>query len=236
MAPGIKDGNTALTENLRAVRKQIEDCARKAGRNPNSVRLLAVSKTFPAADIAILRETGGQTMFGENRVQELAGKAPVLPQDIEWHLIGHLQSNKAAKAAELAAWIHSVDSEKLITRLENSCATSGKILNILLEFNWTGEETKTGIRTPDTLRTLTELALASPHLRLQGLMTMAEPGADKKRLRQTFAGLRMIRDRLQKEFNTPMPELSMGMSADFQEAILEGATIVRIGSAIFGHR
>ncbi len=176
-------------------------------------------------------------MFGENRVQELAEKVPALPAEIEWHLIGHLQSNKAAKAAELADWIHSVDSEKLLLKLQAGAAAIQKQRNILLEYNWTNEEAKSGIRNEAELFALTETVLKKcPNLKLKGLMTMAEADADEKRLRETFANIRAVRDKLSRHFGIALPELSMGMSGDYRPAIMEGATIVRIGTAIFGRR
>lgn len=226
----------SIAENIAEIRSLIRDCAVESGRTPDSVRLLAVSKTFPAEDIAEAYGSAGQIMFGENRVQELALKAPVLPQELEWHIIGHLQSNKAAKAAELADWIHSVDSEKVLLKLQSGAATAGKIRNILLEYNWTGEASKAGLQSESDLMKLAETALTCPDLRLKGLMTMAEPGADEKRLRETFAGVRAVRDRMEQALGIALPELSMGMSGDFREAIREGATMVRIGTAIFGRR
>ena len=226
----------SIAENIAEIRSLIRDCAVESGRTPDSVRLLAVSKTFPAEDIVEAYGSAGQIMFGENRVQELALKAPVLPQELEWHIIGHLQSNKAAKAAELADWIHSVDSEKVLLKLQSGAATAGKIRNILLEYNWTGEASKAGLQSESDLMKLAETALTCPDLRLKGLMTMAEPGADEKRLRETFAGVRAVRDRMEQALGIVLPELSMGMSGDFREAIREGATMVRIGTAIFGRR
>lgn len=226
----------SIAENIAEIRSLIRDCAVESGRTPDSVRLLAVSKTFPAEDIVEAYGSAGQIMFGENRVQELALKAPVLPQELEWHIIGHLQSNKAAKAAELADWIHSVDSEKVLLKLQSGAATAGKIRNILLEYNWTGEASKAGLQSESDLLKLAETALTCPDLRLKGLMTMAEPGADEKRLRETFAGVRAVRDRMEQALGIALPELSMGMSGDFREAIREGATMVRIGTAIFGRR
>lgn len=226
----------SIAENIAEIRSLIRDCAVESGRTPDSVRLLAVSKTFPAEDIVEAYGSAGQIMFGENRVQELALKAPVLPQELEWHIIGHLQSNKAAKAAELADWIHSVDSEKVLLKLQSGAATAGKIRNILLEYNWTGEASKAGLQSESDLMKLAETALTCPDLRLKGLMTMAEPGADEKRLRETFAGVRAVRDRMEQALGIALPELSMGMSGDFREAIREGATMVRIGTAIFGRR
>lgn len=228
---------SSIADHIAEIRSRIAAYAVESGRKAESVRLLAVSKTFPAQDVAEARETTGQLMFGENRVQELAMKVPALPQDIEWHLIGHLQSNKASKAAELADWIHSVDSEKLLLKLENAAADLKKKLNVLFEINWTGEESKSGIRGEDNVFVLAETVMTKcPHLKWNGLMTMAEADADEKRLHETFAGVRELRDHLEKRCGLILPELSMGMSGDYRIAIAEGATIVRIGTAIFGHR
>ena len=226
----------SIADNITQIRAKIAEYAIASGRSADAVRLLAVSKTFPAADIAEARETASQFMFGENRVQELAEKAPVLPDDIQWHIIGHLQSNKAAKAAELAHWVHSVDSEKLLNKLQAGAEAAGRTLNILLEVNWTGEESKSGIHGADEALRLAEMAVSCKNLNLRGLMTMAEFDATEARLRETFSGVRELRDRMERELGLTLPELSMGMSGDFREAILEGATIVRIGTAIFGRR
>ena len=226
----------SIADNIMQIRAKIAEYAIASGRAADAVRLLAVSKTFPAADIAEARETASQFMFGENRVQELAEKAPVLPDDIQWHIIGHLQSNKAAKAAELAHWVHSVDSEKLLNKLQAGAEAANRTLNILLEVNWTGEESKSGIRSADEALRLAEKAMFCKNLNLRGLMTMAEFDATEARLRETFSGVRELRDRMERELGRTLPELSMGMSGDFREAILEGATIVRIGTAIFGRR
>ena len=226
----------SIADNIMQIRAKITEYAIASGRSADAVRLLAVSKTFPAADIAEARETASQFMFGENRVQELAEKAPVLPDDIQWHIIGHLQSNKAAKAAELAHWVHSVDSEKLLNKLQAGAEAANRTLNILLEVNWTGEESKSGIHGADEALRLAEMAVSCKNLNLRGLMTMAEFDATEARLRETFSGVRELRDRMERELGLTLPELSMGMSGDFREAILEGATIVRIGTAIFGRR
>lgn len=226
----------SIADNITQIRAKIAEYALASGRSADAVRLLAVSKTFPAADIAEARKTASQFMFGENRVQELAEKAPVLPDDIQWHIIGHLQSNKAAKAAELAHWVHSVDSEKLLNKLQAGAEAADRTLNILLEVNWTGEESKSGIHGADEALRLAERTLSCKNLSLRGLMTMAEFDATEARLRETFSGVRELRDRMERELGLTLPELSMGMSGDFREAILEGATIVRIGTAIFGRR
>ncbi len=224
----------SIASNLAAVRERIAAAESKAGRPAGTVRLLAVSKTFPAEDVRAAFEAG-QTMFGENRVQELTAKVPVLPPEIEWHLIGQLQSNKVAKAIEFADWIHSVDSERLIRRIASVAADSRRAPCILLEVN-SGEDAKSGFRDMDELKRSLEFALGESSLQIRGLMTMAAFGAPEVELRRTFAHLRDLRDSLQKEFGVAMPELSMGMSADFESAILEGSTIVRIGTAIFGGR
>ena len=191
---------SAIAQNLAEVRKAVADEARKAARKDDSVRLLAVSKTFPAEDVKEAYDAG-QRMFGENRVQELETKAPLLPADIEWHLIGHLQSNKAAKAVEYASWIHSVDSEKLLERIAKAAEQRGKVMNILLEVNISGEESKFGLRDYEEIRSIASSALQMPNIRLQGLMTMAEFDATETRLHETFAGLRAMRDRLEKELD-----------------------------------
>ena len=225
----------SLKEHLYAVREQIAEAAKKAGRSPAEVKLLAVSKTFPAEDILQVFNYG-QIEFGENRVQELETKVPVLPEEICWHLIGHLQSNKAEKAVSLAEFIHSVDSVKLLRKIETAAEKRDKIQKILLEVNVSGEESKFGIGGYDALREIAEEAVKLDHVKLFGLMTMAPLGADETVLHTVFGGLRTFRDRLQKEFGIQLPELSMGMSGDFAAAIEEGATIVRIGTAIFGGR
>ena len=226
---------SGIAENLSEVRAAVARAAADAHRSHESVRLLAVSKTFPADDVRIAYDAG-QRMFGENRVQELEAKAPLLPPDIEWHLIGHLQSNKVVKAVEYASWIHSVDSAKLLAMIDKAAEKRGKIIHVLLEVNISGEASKFGMRDYGEILETAKAACGMEHIRLCGLMTMAELDADEKRLHETFAGLRMMRDRLEQELGISLPELSMGMSSDFPQAISEGATIVRVGTAIFGRR
>lgn len=225
---------SSIRDNLARVKENIACAEERYGRQKDSVRLLAVSKTFPAADIAEALACG-QLEFGENRVQELAEKVPQFigtPAPV-WHLIGHLQSNKAAKAASLASWIHSVNSVKLIEKLQ----ASGEDLNILLELNLSGEDSKTGLTGGyDALRMLLDAALPAGNLKVKGLMTMAAFDAPETEIRKTFATLREFRDKAEKEYSISMPELSMGMSGDYEYAIAEGSTIVRIGTAIFGGR
>ncbi len=225
-----------ISNRIALIREQIANAAVRAGRQAGEVRLLAVSKTFPSSDILDAFQHAGQFCFGENKVQELEVKVPVLPGEIEWHLIGHLQSNKAAKAAALAHWIHSVDSEKLIRKLNDAAGKNNRNLKILLEVNLSGEESKTGIRGEEDVFRLAELLMISEHLEFKGFMTMAKQDAGELRIRKTFAALRELRNRVEKEFTLSLPELSMGMSGDFEYAVAEGATIVRVGSSIFGHR
>ena len=227
--------NSLLADQYRRVRDTVFQATEQAGRKSGEVKLLAVSKTFPAEDIRTVFEAG-QLCFGENKVQELQTKVPVLPPEIEWHLIGHLQSNKAAKAVEYASWIHSVDSDRLAEKIGAATARLNKSMKILLEINISGEESKFGLHSFEDAAPAVETILKQPSLEFRGLMTMAEPGVSEARLRSTFAGLRQLRDRLESEFRIRLPELSMGMSSDYREAILEGATIIRIGTAIFGGR
>ncbi len=223
-----------IAQNLCEVKDSVTAAARAAGRDPASVRLLAVSKTFPP-DAVLEAYAAGQRLFGESRIQEFEAKAVVLPKDIEWHFIGHLQSNKVARVVEIASWIHSVDSERLLERIDRLAGEQGRCPHILLEVNISGEETKCGLRPAGALH-LAELALAKKHVTLEGLMTMAPYGAPRKQLEKIFSDLRGLRDELACKLGVAMPELSMGMSGDYHEAVEQGATIVRIGSAIFGGR
>ena len=222
------------TNNLEQVKSRIKKNAIAAGRNPDDIRLLAVSKTRPVPEIRALFEAG-QTCFGENRVQELLEKSEKLPHDIEWHLIGHLQKNKVRQALRCAAWIHSVDSPELLERIAKIADEEKVRPKILLQINVSGEESKFGMPPEHAPATL-ETSLRMPAVDIRGLMTMAPFGADDTTLHSIFCELRNLRDNLQAQFNTPLPELSMGMSSDYPVAIAEGATIVRIGTALFGAR
>lgn len=226
---------TELQEKLAEVRANIAEAAKNAGRDAASVRLLAVSKTFPADDV-LEALAAGQIEFGENRVQELETKVPVCGPETVWHLIGHLQTNKAEKAVGLAEYIHSVDSVKLLNRINAAAEKHGKRQKLLLEVNVSGEESKYGLSGYDAVRETAEHALSLANVQLLGLMTMAPLDAPDSVLHATFGGLREFRDRLEREFSIRLPELSMGMSHDYPIAIAEGATIVRIGTAIFGGR
>ena len=225
---------TDICVNLDKVRSDIVIAEKNAGREEGAARLLAVSKTYPVEAI-MEAYNHGQRMFGENKVQELEVKAPALPNDIEWHLIGHLQSNKVAKAVEYASYIHSVDSVKLVNRINRLAEEKNRKIKILLEVNISGEESKFGI-TSVNVNEMIEAALAGNNLELVGFMTMAPFGADENTLKAVFGGLCKLRDDSEEKYSVKLPELSMGMSADFKEAIEEGSTIVRVGTAIFGKR
>jgi len=223
-----------LQENLNKV---MERMARAAGRKDRSladISLVAVSKTV---DVATVQEAynAGHRAFGENRVQELLAKSAALPADVQWHLIGHLQRNKVRGAVCAGAWLHAVDSIALLERIDSIAGEENRQPRVLLQVNLSGESTKTGVPS-SAVASLLEIALSCRHLECRGLMTMAPFGASAKELRKCFGGLRELRDRLSAMCGRPLPELSMGMSGDFEIAIEEGATIVRVGTAIFGSR
>jgi pyridoxal phosphate enzyme (YggS family) len=230
----------SLSDNITRVQKRIAAAARRAGRSANDVALMAVSKTFPPERI---REAyaAGLRLFGENRVQELAGKAAAVAdlREAEWHMIGHLQTNKAAKAAELFAAVDSVDSVKVAEKLELSARKLGKKLNVLVEVNVGGEAAKSGVSADS--RELEDLLLSAPRLEalaFRGLMTVPPFTEDLEGARPFFRRLRELRDAIaaRKLPGVGMDVLSMGMSHDFEVAIEEGSTCVRVGTAIFGVR
>jgi PLP dependent protein len=226
--------SSCIKDNLETINENIQKYTLDAGREENEVRLLAVSKTYP--NEAILEAYNcGQRMFGENKVQELEIKVPALPDDIEWHLIGHLQSNKVAKAVELAEYIHSVDSVKLINRIDRLAEGKNKKPKILLEVNISGEESKFGVDEAE-LEKMVEAASGCENVKLVGFMTMAPFNVDENVLKLVFSSLRKLRDSIEEKYSIALPELSMGMTSDYDTAIEEGSTIVRIGTAIFGKR
>lgn len=222
-----------VAESYRRHLELVEAASAACGRS-GQVRLVAVSKTFPEP---LLREAyaAGARELGESRMQELVPKATALPSDIVWHLIGHLQANKVRPAVKLAAWIHSVDSVELLQRIDRIAGEEGRRPQVLLEVNVLGEASKFGL-TPEQALAAGEAFASCPHLRIAGLMTMAPYEAPETLLRQCFGGLRQLRDTMETRWGVSLPELSMGMSGDFKIAIEEGATIVRIGTAIFGGR
>lgn len=225
---------STVLEQYRDIAARVAAAAQACGRAPGDVELLAVSKTFPASAIQELYEAGVRR-FGENRVAELAEKAAVLPADIEWHLIGQLQSNKVRKAVQLASVIHSVDSLPLLERIDRIAGEENRHPVVLLEVNVSGEASKSGC-TPEALCSLAETAVKCRNLEFRGLMTMAPAGAQEAELERVFRGLAGLRDGLEERLHCSLPLLSMGMSGDFETAIRCGSTLVRIGSAIFGRR
>ena len=227
----------SISENIAAIRERMEGAARLAGRDPGEIALMAVCKTKPAETIREAYDAG-QRLFGENRVQEFAGKAPALGdlKDARFHMIGHLQSNKARAAAELFSAVDSVDSVKLAERLNAAARELGKTLDILIEINIGGEEAKSGIA-PDSpeLVAILERAKEWANLRVRGLMTVPPFTEDPEGARPYFRKLRELRDSLTSR-GFSLEQLSMGMSHDFEVAIEEGSTCVRVGTAIFGER
>jgi pyridoxal phosphate enzyme (YggS family) len=216
------------------IRAQIAAACVRAGRDPASVELLAVTKTHPA-EAADYAARYGLRAVGENRVQEAVDKQPHCAAKIQWELIGHLQSNKAKLAAAHFDRVQSVDSEKLLNHLDNAAAALGKLLPVLLQINAGRDPAKFGAELEDAPRLL-EHALAKKNLRIDGLMTIAPLSDDPAVAVRTFTTLRELRDTLAARFDTPLRELSMGMSGDLEAAVLAGSTQVRIGSALYGSR
>ncbi len=227
-----------IKENLKQVRRRITVAAKKAGRSPNDIKLVAVSKMHSADSI---REAvaAGVTILGENKVQEAENKVPDIGRDgFEWHLIGHLQKNKVRKAVQIFDVIHTLDSPELAHRLARICEEEGRRqLRVLVQVDLAGEETKSGIAETQ-LPMLVEALKRSDRLRFEGLMIIPPFSDDPEETRPYFQRLREIRDRLVREgaFGGGVGELSMGMSHDLEVAIEEGATMVRVGTAIFGER
>jgi pyridoxal phosphate enzyme (YggS family) len=211
------------------VAARLRIAAERAGRDPDGFRIVAVTKGF-GADVARSAFDAGLTRLGENRVQEALPKIEAL-RDAEWHLVGRLQRNKVRKALGAFAVIHSVDSVDLLRRLGEDMTAAGLAPRLLLQVNVSGEATKAGFA-PGRL----DEAIPALSNRVVGLMTMARQGADEVEQHRTFATLRVLRDRLQDRSGIGLPELSMGMSADAEAAVAEGATLVRIGTALFGPR
>ena len=220
-----------LAANVTHVRGRMAEAARRSGREPEAVQLITVTKSASLAEAQAAVELGC-TVLGENRVQVAAEKVPHIDGDVTWHLIGHLQRNKARKALELVETIQSVDSERLAATLERIAGDMGREnVPILVEVNMSGEAQKHGVA-PEGLEPLLAAVVGFPRLTLRGLMTMAPHTDDKGALRRCFVELRELRERLA-ERGYPLPELSMGMTNDYEIAIEEGATLVRIGSALF---
>ncbi|GAB5534346.1 MAG: YggS family pyridoxal phosphate-dependent enzyme [Rubricoccaceae bacterium] len=233
----------AIADRVDVVRSRIADAAARGGRDPDEVTLVAVTKTHPIETIEAAI-SAGLTDFGENRVQELATKATVHPGEhadgtVRWHLIGSLQSNKSKDAVELADLFHALDRSKLVRTLNDKAEEAGRVLPVLIQVNISGEDSKHGVA-PDASHDLIAQVADAAHLRAIGLMGMAAPArsdAEKEQVvRPAFAQLRQIRDTYTGPDASSLHALSMGMSGDYEMAIEEGATHVRVGSALFGAR
>jgi PLP dependent protein len=225
---------TQIEKNLAEVNDRIQAAALRVGRIPASVRLVAVSKTV---DLDRIRAaiSAGQRLFGENYLQEAREKIAALGHEVSWHLVGHLQSNKAKNAVELFDLMHGVDSLKLAQALEKATAARGRFQEILLQVNLAGEASKSGVA-PEDAPALLEQVRCLPHLKVEGLMTMPPFFPEPEEARPYFRALRELAERLRDVSGLPLRELSMGMSGDYEVAVEEGATLVRVGTAIFGSR
>ena len=225
-----------LKDNLFEVEKNIQEACIRAGRNRSEVTLVAVSKTKP---VNMLEEIYAENIrhFGENKVQELSEKYEIMPKDIKWHMIGHLQRNKVKAVIDKAALIHSVDSIRLAEAIEQEAAKKDLIVDILIEVNVAEEDSKFGLKVDEVME-MVETISTFPHIRIKGLMTIAPFVKDPEENRPVFAQLRKLSvDIANKNIdNVSVDILSMGMTNDYQVAIEEGATIVRVGTAIFGER
>jgi pyridoxal phosphate enzyme (YggS family) len=225
---------SSILDNLERVWEQIAQAAAKAGRDVKDVELVAIAKTHPAEKVREAVEAG-QTLFGENRVQEARAKISELSSNIRWHFVGHLQKNKVRQALPLFEMIHSVDSIALAQDINRIAEEEGLYPRVLLEVNVAGEGSKFGFA-PDDLREQMEALLAQPRLSIEGLMCIPPLVVESEDSRKFFVQVRELRDSLEKEFNMKLPQLSMGMTQDFPIGIQEGATLVRVGTAIFGER
>ena len=223
-----------IAENLERVRAQIAEAAKKSGRSLNDIELVAISKTHEAEKVRAAFDAG-QQLFGESRVQEARAKIPLLPSAARWHFVGRLQKNKIRHALPLFELFHSVDSLQLGRDMNRIADEEGLHPRVLLEVNVAGEGSKIGFA-PDVLRTQMEALLELPRLTIEGLMTIPPLAPEAEASRQYFVALRDLRDQFASQFQLNLPQLSMGMSGDFLVAIEEGATLVRVGTAIFGQR
>ena len=226
--------NNSLFDRLDAVRGLMAGAASRSGKKVEEISLVAVSKTHPPESV-IEALDAGQLVFGESRVQESRAKIPLVPARARWHFVGHLQKNKIRHALPLFEMLHGVDSLELARDIDRIAGEVGAFPHVLLEVNVAGEGTKFGFA-PDLLRAQMEELLALGRLNIDGLMCIPPPQPKAEMARSFFIALRELRDRLQTEFRVPLPQLSMGMSGDFCVAIEEGATLVRVGTAIFGER
>ena len=225
---------TDIAHNLEQVRSQISDAAKKSGRSAEEIQLIAVSKTHDAEKVHTAFDAG-QEIFGESKVQEARAKIPLLPSAVRWHFIGRLQKNKVRHALPLFELFHSIDSLPLAEALNRIAEEEGLHPRVLLEVNVAGEGSKIGF-TPEALRSKFEQINSLGRTTVEGLMTIPPLADEAEKSRKYFTALRELRNNLSQEFDIPLPHLSMGMSHDFAVAIEEGATLVRVGTAIFGPR
>ena len=223
-----------LTDNLAAIQKRIKAACDRCDRFPNAVTLLAVTKTQPPEAVSAAAGLG-LMVFGENKVQEAKAKIPLCPGRLRWHFIGHLQSNKCRDAVQLFQMIQSVDSLPLAQEINKRADEAAKTMPILLEVNLAGEASKFGYK-PQALLAELDAINALPRLEIHGLMTVPPWTPDPENSRLHFRRLRTLKEECEQKLGAPLPHLSMGMSGDFEVAIEEGATMVRIGTAIFGAR
>ncbi len=223
-----------ISENLIRIRERMNAACLRVGRDAASVQLIAVSKTFPVVDIQEAVDAG-QNIFGESRLQEAAPKIEGLASELEWHFIGRVQSNKVRKILPLFDYVHAVDSFKLATYIDGVAMDMGLLPKIFLQVNQSGEESKGGFSVSELREKIYEIA-ALKHLEVVGLMTIPTAEEDPEDARHWFAEMRILRDDIMRNGDIKIPFLSMGMSGDFEVAIEEGATHVRVGSAIFGRR
>ena len=232
----LSERASEIKENLEKIKSDIYEAASGCGRNPEEIRLMAVSKTKPLEDIKAAYDAG-QRLFGENRINEAAEKFSMMPDDTEMHMIGHLQSNKAKIAAESAVCVQSIDKLSTARELDKRASACGRAIDILIEINTSGEFSKSGYEDYDSFLKDLEGYLTLENVRLRGLMTIAPFVDDEKQIRNSFSALYRSFCRLKDEkINADIDTLSMGMSSDFRIAIEEGSTVVRVGTAIFGRR
>jgi pyridoxal phosphate enzyme (YggS family) len=228
----------SVKDSLVKVQQQITQAAIQSGRTPEDIQLIAVSKT---KSVELINEAlaAKQTAFGENRIQEALGKIEVLRKSdqVEWHLIGHLQKNKVKYCPGNFQWIHSIESAELANKLESRCALINKDINVLIQVNLSREESKSGLQEWDDILRVAESISAGKWLKLRGLMTIPAPNLGELKTRKIYEQIRKWRDKMRHELDSPeITELSMGMTADYHWAIQEGATMIRLGTAIFGSR
>lgn len=231
---GVMDWRERIAQNLAGVRRRIASACARVGRDPSEVTLVAVTKTHPPAVVQAAAACGLR-VFGENRVQEAKAKIPECPGHLSWHLVGHLQTNKVRDAVVLFEMIQSVDSLRLALELQRRAEQAGRRLAVLLEVNVAGEASKFGYTPERLLAELGDLNALS-RLEIQGLMTVPPWSADPERVRPWFRQLRELKAACEDRLGVRLPHLSMGMSGDFEVAVEEGATMVRLGTALFGPR